>query len=357
MEIALGTYYSTNSMALALSILRFPEDYGKRPMVRTKALRYIYSHRRKYGLTAPDLEAVSQIGLNMFDEFKQTNNLEGMREVADIMTEFAQGNNLLDRIRDIDVDARRTATISSKSSRTVYSDSQNVHNSKINQSVIKCLEHLFSKYQHLIVLQEIDMKPTNNRQKFEHKVNILTDVRGIIVAKYKDKKDIINSSIDYIRTSTAIFGEMELGMIDAFLALWFWIQDHKYKDELENRLLEELKEMHGLCTTGHIARLMNVMQGFTEDENLSIRISNRDQCFAVVKQYLTKELQECDDEDVLFQMTEGGEKYVKFIRKSVAKKLLSWQQEYGREMLHDIADIVNDFAKTVVFETESKPTQ
>lgn len=343
MEVALGSYYSLNGMALAISIFQFPEDYSNKPRIRTRALRYIYSHRKKYR-NSPNLETLSRAGISMFDEFRRSNNLEGMREIADIMTEFTQGNdNLLDRIREVDVNVVQPTNIR-QSSKSVYTDSQNVHNSKINQTVIKTLENLFAKYENFIILEGND-----DKQKFEHKVYILHNIGGILVSKHPDKTEMINSSIEYIKTSTAIFGHRELGLIDGFIALWFWIGEHKHRDELEKRLLEEIKEMNGMCTTGHIARLMNVMQGFTEEESLSIRISNRDQCFAAVRQFLTKELKDCRDETVISEMTEGGENYIKFIRKSVAKKLLIWQSEYGKEMLKDIAEIVNDFAKATVF--------
>jgi len=351
MEIALNSYYSTNGMALALTILRFPDDYKSRPSIRTKALRYAFSHRAKHRLTNRDIDSISRIGVEMFEEFRQTNNLECMRETADIMTTFTGLNNLLDRLRVMEEQPAHPQPNQQKElPKSVYSDSQNVHNSKINQTVIKTLENLFRKYQHLIILTQIDGKNTDNKEKFDHKIQILNDIRGIFTSKYPDKKDIINISINYIKTSTAIFGTLELGMIDAFIALWFWITEHEHQTDLEKRLLEEFQEMNGLCTTGHIARLMNVMQGFTNDETLSIRISDKDQCFAVIKQYLSKELQECDDEQVLEQMITGGEKYVKFIRKIIAKKLLSWQEEYGKDILTVVAETVNDFAKTTVFE-------
>lgn len=372
MEVSLGSYYSTNGMALAISILRFPEDYKNRPKIRTRALRYLFSHGRQYGPSAPNRETLSQAGMSMFNEFTQTNNIEGMREIADILTQYTHEHNLLDRIRELDDNQQEIIQntvrnrvnnrqinhediqqpqrqILNTVTKSVYSDSQNVHNSKINQSVIKCLENLFSKYQHLIILEEMDGKITNNKQKFDHKKCILDDIRRSFILKHPDKTELVNSSIDYIKTSTAIFGKAELGIIDAFVALWFWIQEHKHQEELEKRLLEELKEMNGYCSTGHIARLMNVMQGFTDDENLSMRISNHDQCSAVVKQYLTKVLQECKDEDVISEMVDGGEKYIRFIRKSVAEKLLEWQNSYGKEMLKDIVKIVNDFSNTTVF--------
>ena len=41
--------------------------------------------------------------------------------------------------------------------------------------------------------------------------------------------------------------------------------------------------------------------------------------------------------------------YVKFIRKSIAKKLLEWRTTYGDKMLNHIAEAVNKFAQTTIF--------
>jgi hypothetical protein len=365
MDIALGSYYDRNGISLAITIYRFPQDYNSRPKIKVRALRYLFHHRSKQPDT-PSVEELSRWAGDMFQEFTRTNNVECMTEIADIMTEFGRGetrDNFLNLIRNLDeekagtirhaIAQTRLDNQAKKANKTIYNDSQNVHDSEINRSVIKCLENLFQKYQHLFVLKETkkegELRPTTAREKFEHKIEILENIRQIFQTKYPEKSELINSSIEYIKTSTAIFGKKELGMIDAVIPLWLWINEHEHKKELELRLLEEFKEMHGMCTTGHIARLMNVMQGFTDDENLSIRISNRSQCVAVVKQYLNKALQECKDEDVILEMTEGGEKYIKFIRVAVAKKLIEWQNEYGKEMLDDIAKTVNNFANAVVF--------
>ena len=338
MEVALGPYYSINGMGLAITILKFPEDYRSRPiMLRIRALRYAFSHRRKYRGVSVDF--LSNAAISIFEECKTQNNLEGMREITDVI-----------RTMDMKEPLPNVARIQPVSSKTVYSDSQNVHDSNINKSVIKTLENLFDKYKHLFTLNEINGRSTDDKQKFEYKSSVLNEIREILVVKFPDKKDLINSSIEYIIKSTAIFGERELSMVDGLISIWYWICDHKDHVELEKRLLEELKEMKGMCTTGHIARLMNIIQGFTEDENLTIRISNDAQCFAVIKQYLNNQLQNCSDEDVIAEMTDGGENYVRFIRKSVSSKLLEWKQDYGSAMLPSIAKLVNDFACAKVFE-------
>ena len=49
-------------------------------------------------------------------------------------------------------------------------------------------------------------------------------------------------------------------------------------------------------------------------------------------------------------MTNGGDRICCILRLKVWEKLLSWEKEYGKEMLDNIAILVNNFAGTDVFE-------
>jgi hypothetical protein len=49
------------------------------------------------------------------------------------------------------------------------------------------------------------------------------------------------------------------------------------KEELLKRLKEELTDSFDVCCTGIVARLMSVIQGFTDDEDLFIKISEKEQ--------------------------------------------------------------------------------
>lgn len=368
----MGSYYSLQGMSLALSIYNFPEDYTNRPFIKLKALRYLFAHRKRYGYKAPSVKALFSFANTLFDLFHRRNDIDSMREVADIVNQYIPNANFLDRIRQLENEqmeekigyrpvntqgvqgAQGTQGARAHGTephiptletpiKTVYNDSQNVHNSKINRTVINILTSLYDKYKDIITL-----KGTTAEVNFRHKKSILSSIETSLTDKYPFQKELIYTFSTYIKESTANFGE-GLSMLDAFLSIWLWIRDHKHREELEKRLLEEMKEMNGHCTTGHLARLMNVIQGFTEDESLCIRISDKDQCISVVKTYLTNELVKCEDEEVIAQMTEGGEVYVKFIRKSIAKKLLEWKTTYGDKMLNHIAEAVNKFAQTTIF--------
>jgi hypothetical protein len=353
MEHQLHHGYTIQGMVHAVNICRFPKDH--RPRLRAMALRYIFMYRKSCDIVklVPTMEKLVQISITMFEDLLLDRNREVMNEIADILHEYGPGTYgliLLERIRNLDVEAVPTRDIARPLAqtikKTVYADSQNVHNSKINQSVIKVLTYLYNKFK-----ETINLKGVSSTENTTFKNGCVQNIGDILIAKYPSKKNLINKSIDYIRNSIAMFGNTSdlISLKDAFIALWFWISSDKHKDELESRLLEELKEMNGQCTTGHIARLMNVIQGFTQDENLCIRISDEEQCNAVIRNYLTSELSKCTDDKVLEGMVEGTEDYIKFIRRKIADKLLSWQKEYGKDILNHVATVTNDFAKVTVF--------
>ena len=353
------SFFSMNGLGFAITVFNFPEDYKYRPDVRVKALRYLFNHRKKYPNT-PSIELLRTRGRELFDELRESNNLECLREIADVMLEFGtieQKQNFLNDLTTIEEKQEYKVLLNNNNpgnlvlnpsfktkNVSVYHDRQNVHDTFINKSVIKALKYLYEQYKINIILDQ-----TDESKKYDYKVSLADNIQDYMIKQYTIKKQLIEESFQYILTSTAVYGDEEISLLDCFLCLWFWISEHKNKKDLENRLLEEFQEMKGQCSTGHLSRLINVIQGFTDDENLTIRISNKEQIKSAVTFYLNKKLQECTDEKVLDEMIDMGENYIKFIRKCVSEKILDWKKDYGQDSLTTISTIVNNFCKAQVF--------
>lgn len=352
MESQLQNGYTDQGMTHAVTICKFPKEH--RPRIRVLALRYIFMYKKfcKIPRLIPTSSQLVQISISMFEDFLLDRNTEYMNEIADILDSHGPGNYgrmLLDRIREIETTPpvskdKKQVKVNIPVEKTIYADSQNVHNSKINQTVVQVLENLYSIYK-----KQINLQDSTSIENKNFKLLCIDNISNILLEKYPEKKELIRSGLKYIKNSIATFGKDNITIQDAFLSLWAWISTHKDKTELESRLLEELKEMSGMCTTGHIARLMNVIQGFTEDDRLCIRISDLDQCNSVIRKYLNDMLSKCTDEKVLEGMIDGSDEYVRFIRRKIADKLLLWQNEYGKEILNHVAKVTNEFAKTEVF--------
>lgn len=77
-------------------------------------------------------------------------------------------------------------------------------------------------------------------------------------------------------------------VLDLLNAVWKFIHSSKYKTELINRLKEELQDSFEVCTTGLFARLINVIQGFTENPLLTIKISIEDDLKVKITEQINK---------------------------------------------------------------------
>jgi hypothetical protein len=363
MEVALR-YYSNQGTAKALGIYNFPEDYKTRPKIRLSSLRYLFAHRNVYKGNCPSPEQLKIRTQDMLDEIKTSRDQESLREIVDIYTQYIpeESATVLEYLRQIDtgpidtpapmntvdniiaIDIMPSPT---RDIRTVYGDNQNVHNSEINKTVVKAATNLYMMYKEMLEIESDDYKIQ------QYKAEILHDIMKNLKSRYSHHKEDIEELHIYILDSSAVFGDRILSLQDIFLALCLWINDSPAKLDLEVRLFDEIKEMKGQCSTGHLARFVNVIQGFTDDPELCIRISSKDQCISMVRTYLNRRLSECKDEKVVDGMLSGDLAYIKFLRKCVSEKILEWEKEYGKDILEFLPGVVNKFAGVKVFAEKS----
>uniref|UniRef100_A0A6C0ELW6 Uncharacterized protein n=1 Tax=viral metagenome TaxID=1070528 RepID=A0A6C0ELW6_9ZZZZ len=360
MELQLRSWYSKQGFSHALNIHRFPEDYKHRDDLKTTALRFLFQFRHKErALTVNDLVAKA---LELFDYFIRERKIPLAREVTDIIIEFAPNHRrkILDRLRDLENDQEegegeveeeiRREILGKPIKKVVYADSQNVHNTQVNQSVLQASRTLYNMFRHVL---ELKMDPrisreANDSRRGKYKDECLDQIGEEFQRRYPNKQELIKDSFGYVKRNVGTFG-IDTSLQDVLLALWLWIQEHQHRHELELRLLEELREMHGQCSTGHLARLVNVMQGFTENEHLAVRISDKEQYNAVIRNYLNTTLSKCDDEDVINGMVDGSEKFKRYVKTKIKDILLTWIDDYGKEILEYIPGIVNDYVKAEIF--------
>lgn len=77
-------------------------------------------------------------------------------------------------------------------------------------------------------------------------------------AKYHRLSDHV--FFDVIETiTTKNYG---LNGTDLFASVYFYINNHKHRNEMLKRLSEEMNESVGTCSSGHITRLINSIKGF-----------------------------------------------------------------------------------------------
>jgi hypothetical protein len=123
---------------------------------------------------------------------------------------------------------------------------------------------------------------------------------------------------------------------------------------MEKRLIEELMESSGICSSGYVTRMLNVLSGFEGD--YSIRIGFDDQIIANVKWRLNKELQNQKNEEyvslVLDEMIISSDSYdkrknfLKFFRENISKIREELKEEYVKYI--DDSDFDLYFKKAIL---------
>jgi hypothetical protein len=167
---------------------------------------------------------------------------------------------------------------------TIFDNAQNVHIDEIEQSVLHALEFLSS-----INMKTLSGVPGTAQITFEYVKKQIEDELEKSKPKeqkrktkkyneekknYDEKEDKIKISINRIYMDRALYSNYNCSLLHILLKIWTYLTSHDSCEDMKNRLLEELIDMSGTCSSGFASRLVNVISGYG-DFNLSI--SWRDQ--------------------------------------------------------------------------------
>jgi hypothetical protein len=196
-----------------------------------------------------------------------------------------------------------TDQLNKNTNKSVYNDSQNVHESSINKSVIDAAKKLISEYKPERIL-------TFEYSQYEY-----------------NERDKIKESIHRIMTDVTTFNN-GFTLYEVYQSLLQKIETSSNKDELYKRLKEELIDMSGLCATGHLSRLLMVSQGFDNNETM-VKMDIDKEMYSKIKSYLDKAIQEAENSDDLIESLVGDKKLIKtFIHVEGVKILQEIVKEY-----------------------------
>ncbi len=184
---------------------------------------------------------------------------------------------------------------------TVYNNRQNVHNEKIEENIKRFILVLAGKNAKIV---------DNKLVTFE---NIKEEIIKLTKDMDKNNIDKINSSLLRISIDQTIYdGNQSLQSI--FVKVWTIIEEHKYKDELKKRAINELEDMANTCTSGHVSRIVNIFSGYfiegEEDNNIG-NIGFKKQIESNLIARLNKKIKDLKDEDkrdtLLDEMISSGD--------------------------------------------------
>lgn len=188
--------------------------------------------------------------------------------------------------------------------RTVYTDAQNVHNSKINRQITLFIERM--------IVENKTILPFNDVYE---QVGRLVREQGLSIENRQKALKALNR----IAVDTATFTEKDVTIAEILIHIWTKINNYpvEVKSELEKRLIEEFIDMAEWCSSGHSSRLINILSGYEE----TFSISWEDQIQANIQGRLEAKIKEVDDEElrdnILLGMLEGSEErdiYLNFLR-------------------------------------------
>jgi hypothetical protein len=162
----------------------------------------------------------------------------------------------------------------------IFDNAQNVHVNEIEDSVLKGLEFLVS-----IETKTVSGVPGAPTITFAYVKKQIADMlekeacnkKKLEKKKHDEKVDKIHISLNRIYLDRALYGKYNCTLLHILLKIWTYIVSHDAEMDMKKRLLEELIDMSGTCSTGFATRLVNVISGFGD---FNITISWRDQIIA-----------------------------------------------------------------------------
>ena len=172
--------------------------------------------------------------------------------------------------------------------KTIFENKQNVHVKEIEKSVMKILETIC----YVPIMKSNDDKFIN----FDY---VDEEIQKLIKNEVNDKEKIL-ISLNRIRMDRTLYSALSITLSVVMVKLWSYICSNENKDEMQKRLLQELEDMAGTCSSGFISRLVNTISGFGE---LSIAISFEDQIVSNFSARLNLYAQKICDEDSIFRTT------------------------------------------------------
>jgi hypothetical protein len=229
---------------------------------------------------------------------------------------------------------RRSNSISTKELKDIIKDKQNVHDTGINESVKQNVLKLFNLYKDII----LERNESHEIEKIQEEL-----------IRRKTWNSANFKSLEYIKKNISTFG-IDITLKQLLICVWFHItkklQDHK--EELLDILNEELKEMSGTCSTGHMSRLINVLQGFDS----SLEIQTREGIQEYIKKHIYNVLNKAVEkapEKIVESILEQPEIYKDWLNQE-------YQRIYKKKWIDKFGLEYNDYVDTIFEEYTGNST-
>ena len=233
---------------------------------------------------------IQHIMLNIAED--ATRDYNERADAADTILSYSNNTEILEQAQNIIIQLG----ITSQKDVTIFDNKQNVHTQEIEQSAIHILEFInnmtikkqitfedvLSEINKMLLTNKqetrVDNKLSNTTCKFCESYLINDKFCNSTCEMLLDKHEKIKVSLNRIKLDRCLYSKFSNTLENILLKVWNYISTSEFKDELKIRLLDELQDMSGTCSSGFLTRLVNVISGY--EDNLNIKISWEQQIVA-----------------------------------------------------------------------------
>ncbi len=241
--------------------------------------------------------------------------------------------------------------------RSVFENAQNVHTTEIEESVMNTLEKLSEIPTMIVNDSPIDFEYINNHiekiikekrnaLKREGVItngscsycesNIEEDSNSTVTNSHKfccekchtyfKRDDKIRLSMNRIFMDRALYSKYNNTLVNILIKVYTYIssKDDEVQKQMMNRLLEELEDTSGTCSTGYATRLVNSLSGFGE---FNISISFVDQIVANFTSRVNTAVSHIMDSDSIFRSSKLNDVVELWLNNEENKNLLETMEK------------------------------
>jgi hypothetical protein len=236
----------------------------------------------------------------------------------------------------------------------IYDNKENAHTETIETSVKETIQYIDAlnlnpiptldtvSYNILQLAKQMYRPRTEimeqKTSKFKKGAVERSETRCIQREQFSDEKteheERVETALLRIELDRTVFRDVNHTLQSILRHIYAYIQSHDCRKELEKRLVEELVDMAGTCSTGFIGRLVNTLSGFGEH---SLRISWADQIAANLAGRLNAKMKEDENLDAIVEQMVNkdlGDRsaFLKFFRENISTIKEEMYQEFREHM-------------------------
>jgi hypothetical protein len=250
--------------------------------------RFIIS---QYDYLSDERNSVLEYILDVADDPNET--VYARSECADILITLGEGNEIIFGEQVIE---ELGDLYNENKEKTIYTNAQNAHNETINENTRNIVRALYKEY----------------LTKFTYKDLItltLEPIQDILYKICREPSELTLIQHFLYRIMTDPFRFERLSLADILNLVCFKINTLEHGGDAYKRLFEEALDCNETCTTGYFTRIVNTLNGFITDKDLTFYINPRDELRSVIFARINKRIRSLPEKsrDSVLQSLEDKE--------------------------------------------------